>query len=81
MAIKSSAAAHFQQLLSKEPVFPEEMDMENLEDGLTDEDRRFFCDMPTREEVRETVFSIGPESVARPDRFGAFFYHTCWIRV
>ncbi|KAL0416833.1 UNVERIFIED_CONTAM: hypothetical protein Slati_3515200 [Sesamum latifolium] len=78
MAIKRSAASHFQQLLIAEPVFPEEIDMGNLEDGLTDEDRRFLCDMPTREEVWETVFSIEPESVARPDGFGAFFYHTCW---
>ncbi|KAL0313556.1 UNVERIFIED_CONTAM: hypothetical protein Sradi_5754900 [Sesamum radiatum] len=78
MAIKSLVASHFQQLLSAEPVFPEEMDMENLEDGLTDEDRRFLCDMPMREEVRETVFTIEPESVAGPDGFGAFFYHTCW---
>ncbi|KAL0448729.1 UNVERIFIED_CONTAM: hypothetical protein Slati_1429800 [Sesamum latifolium] len=78
MAIKSSAASHFQQLLTAELVFPEEMDMENLEDGLTDEDRRFLCDMPTREEVREIVLSIEPESVAGPDGFRAFFYHTCW---
>ncbi|KAL0445894.1 UNVERIFIED_CONTAM: hypothetical protein Slati_1717300 [Sesamum latifolium] len=78
MAITSLAASHFQQLLTAEPVFPEEMDMENLEDGLTDEDRRFLCDMPTQKEVRETVFSIEPESVAGPDGFGAFFYHTCW---
>ncbi|KAL0409222.1 UNVERIFIED_CONTAM: hypothetical protein Sradi_1856600 [Sesamum radiatum] len=56
----------------------EEMDMGNLEDGLTDNDRRFLCDMPTREEVRETVFSIEPESIAGPDGFGAFFYQTCW---
>ncbi|KAL0448037.1 UNVERIFIED_CONTAM: hypothetical protein Slati_1931600 [Sesamum latifolium] len=78
MAIKNSAASHFQQLLTAEPVFPEEMDRENLDDGLTDEDRRFLCDMLTREEVRETVFSMEPESVAGPDGFGAFFYHTCW---
>ncbi|KAL0462352.1 UNVERIFIED_CONTAM: hypothetical protein Slati_0122800 [Sesamum latifolium] len=78
MEIKSSTASHFQQLLTAEPMFSEEMDMENLEDGLTDEDRRFLCDMPMREEVREIVFSIEPESVAGPDGFGAFFYHTCW---
>ncbi|KAL0462195.1 UNVERIFIED_CONTAM: hypothetical protein Slati_0107100 [Sesamum latifolium] len=78
MAIKSSTASFFQQLLSTEQVFPEEMDMESLKDGLTDEDRRFLCDMPTREEVREAVFSIEPESVAGPDGFGAIFYHTCW---
>ncbi|KAL0411073.1 UNVERIFIED_CONTAM: hypothetical protein Slati_3697000 [Sesamum latifolium] len=40
--------------------------------------RRFLCDMPMQEEVRETVFSIEPESVAGSDGFGAFFYHTCW---
>ncbi|KAL0416147.1 UNVERIFIED_CONTAM: hypothetical protein Slati_3446600 [Sesamum latifolium] len=78
MAIKSSAASYFQQFLSAEPVFPEEMDMESLEDGLTDEDRRFLCDMPAGEEVREAVLNIEPESVAGPDRFGAIFYYTCW---
>ncbi|KAL0406297.1 UNVERIFIED_CONTAM: hypothetical protein Slati_3943600 [Sesamum latifolium] len=50
------------------------MHMECLEDGLTDEDRRFLGDMPTRKEVREVVFSIGPESVAGLDGFGAIFY-------
>ncbi|KAL0457929.1 UNVERIFIED_CONTAM: hypothetical protein Slati_0420100 [Sesamum latifolium] len=78
MAIKSSVASYFQQLLSAELVFPEEMDMECLEDGLTDEDRRFLCDMPTLEEVREAFFSIEPESVAGSDGFGAIFYHTYW---
>ncbi|KAL0307119.1 UNVERIFIED_CONTAM: hypothetical protein Sradi_6129200, partial [Sesamum radiatum] len=57
---------------------PEEMDSEHLEDGLTDEDRRFLCVMPTLEEVREAVFSIDPDSVAGPDGFGAVFFHTCW---
>ncbi|KAL0399846.1 UNVERIFIED_CONTAM: hypothetical protein Sradi_2327900 [Sesamum radiatum] len=78
MAIKSSTASHFQQLLSAEPVFPEEMDMENLEDGLTDENKRFLCDIPMPEEVRETVFNIQPESVAGSNGFGVFFYPTCW---
>ncbi|KAL0427111.1 UNVERIFIED_CONTAM: hypothetical protein Slati_2885900 [Sesamum latifolium] len=38
------------------------MDMENLEDGLTDEDRRFLCDMPTREEVREQFSVLSQKS-------------------
>ncbi|KAL0317839.1 UNVERIFIED_CONTAM: hypothetical protein Sangu_2198200 [Sesamum angustifolium] len=78
IAIKDSAASFFQRLLTAEPVFPEEMDSEHLEDGLTDEDRRFLCVMPTLEEVREAVFSIDPDSVAGPDGFGAVFFHTCW---
>ncbi|KAL0322968.1 UNVERIFIED_CONTAM: hypothetical protein Sangu_1916100 [Sesamum angustifolium] len=45
------------------------MDSEHLEDGLTDEDRRSLCVMPTLEEVREVVFSIDPDSVADPDGF------------
>ncbi|KAL0349860.1 UNVERIFIED_CONTAM: hypothetical protein Sradi_4135200 [Sesamum radiatum] len=68
----------FQRLLTAEPVFPEEMDGEHLEDGLTDEDRRSLCIMQTLEEVREAVFSIDPDSVAGPDGFGAVFFHTCW---
>ncbi|KAL0299106.1 UNVERIFIED_CONTAM: hypothetical protein Sradi_6570400 [Sesamum radiatum] len=54
------------------------MDSEHLEDGLTDEDRRSLCVMPTLEEVREAVFSIDPDSVAGPDGFGAVFFHICW---
>ncbi|KAL0287184.1 UNVERIFIED_CONTAM: hypothetical protein Scaly_2773100 [Sesamum calycinum] len=74
---------YFHSLVQKrrfraEPVFPEELDSEHLEDGLTDEDRRSLCVMPTLEEVRETVFSIDPDSVAGPDGFGAVFLHTCW---
>ncbi|KAL0347923.1 UNVERIFIED_CONTAM: hypothetical protein Sangu_1020100 [Sesamum angustifolium] len=55
IAIKDSAAFFFQRLLTAEPVFPKEMDREHLEDGLTDEDRRSLCVMPTLEEVREAV--------------------------
>ncbi|KAL0283604.1 UNVERIFIED_CONTAM: putative ribonuclease H protein [Sesamum angustifolium] len=54
------------------------MDSEHLENGLTDEDRRSLCVMPTLEEVREAVFSIDPDSVAGLDGFGAVFFHTCW---
>ncbi|KAL0292648.1 UNVERIFIED_CONTAM: hypothetical protein Scaly_2580500 [Sesamum calycinum] len=67
-----------ERLLIAEPVFPEEMDSEHLEDSLTDEDRRFLCVMPTLEEVREAVLTIDSDSVAGPDGFGAVFYHTCW---
>ncbi|KAL2243600.1 UNVERIFIED_CONTAM: hypothetical protein Sindi_0478000 [Sesamum indicum] len=78
VGIKRSAASFFEQLLSAEPAFPDEMDRDCLEDGLTDEDRCFLCTMPTMAEVREAVFCIEPESVAGPDGFGAIFYHTCW---
>ncbi|KAL0315870.1 UNVERIFIED_CONTAM: hypothetical protein Sradi_5465200 [Sesamum radiatum] len=54
------------------------MDRDNLEDGLTDEDRRFLCVMPTLEEVWEALFNIEPDSVVGPDGFGAIFYHICW---
>ncbi|KAL0342602.1 UNVERIFIED_CONTAM: hypothetical protein Scaly_1922800 [Sesamum calycinum] len=78
IAIKDSAASFFQRLLTAELVFPEEMDSEHLEDGLTNEDRRSLCVMPTLQEVREAVFSIDPDSVAGPDGFGAVFFHTYW---
>ncbi|KAL0293793.1 UNVERIFIED_CONTAM: hypothetical protein Sangu_3231000, partial [Sesamum angustifolium] len=78
IAIKDSVAFFFQRLLTAEPVFPEEMDSEHLEDGLTDKDRRSLCVMPTLEEVREAVFNIDPDIVAGPDGFGAVFFHICW---
>ncbi|KAK4409551.1 hypothetical protein Sango_0028100 [Sesamum angolense] len=74
ITIKNSAASFFQRLLTAE--LPDRRAY--LEDGLTDEDRRFLCVMPTLEEVREAVFSIYPNSVAGPDGFGATFFLTCW---
>ncbi|KAL2246212.1 UNVERIFIED_CONTAM: hypothetical protein Sindi_2889400 [Sesamum indicum] len=78
MAIKRLVASFFEELLSAEPVFADEMDRDCLEDGLTNEDRCFLCAMPMMAKVREAVFCTEPESAARPDGFGAIFYHTCW---
>ncbi|KAK4407853.1 hypothetical protein Sango_0366300 [Sesamum angolense] len=78
IANKNLAASFFQQLLTVEPEFLEDIDRENLEDGLTDEDWRSLCIMPTLEEVQAVVFSIKPDSVAGPDGFGVIFFHTCW---
>ncbi|KAL0358065.1 UNVERIFIED_CONTAM: hypothetical protein Scaly_1492200 [Sesamum calycinum] len=46
-------------------MFPEEIDSEHLDNGLTDEDRRSLCAMPTLEEVRKAVFNIDPDVVWR----------------
>ncbi|KAL0315460.1 UNVERIFIED_CONTAM: hypothetical protein Sradi_5424200 [Sesamum radiatum] len=58
----------------REPVFPDEMDSEILEDGLTDEYRWFLCVMPILEEIRDAVFSIDPDSVAGPNGLGRSFF-------
>ncbi|KAL0324721.1 UNVERIFIED_CONTAM: putative ribonuclease H protein [Sesamum calycinum] len=54
---------HSLRLLTAEPVLPEEMDSKHLEDGLTDEDRRFLCVMSTLEEeiIAEDVFGAVTE--------------------
>ncbi|KAL0336339.1 UNVERIFIED_CONTAM: hypothetical protein Sradi_4845800 [Sesamum radiatum] len=54
------------------------MDSEHLDNGLTDEDRRSLCVMPTLEEVRKAVFNIDSDIVVDPDGFGVVFFHTCW---
>ncbi|KAL0288480.1 UNVERIFIED_CONTAM: hypothetical protein Scaly_2730200 [Sesamum calycinum] len=78
IANKNLAASFFQQLLTVESVFLEDIDRENLEDGLIDEDWQSLCIMPTLEEVQAVVFSIKSDSVAGPDGFGVIFFHTCW---
>ncbi|KAL0387615.1 UNVERIFIED_CONTAM: Retrovirus-related Pol polyprotein from type-2 retrotransposable element R2DM [Sesamum radiatum] len=78
IATKNSATSFFQQLLTTKPVFLEEMDRDNLEDGLTDEEQQFLCVMPTLEEVWEAVFNIETDNVAGPNGFREIFYHTCW---
>ncbi|XP_011081406.1 uncharacterized protein LOC105164454 [Sesamum indicum] len=45
---------------------------------ISEECTRIISSLPTDEEIRETVFSIGKESVASPDGFSSAFYQACW---
>ncbi|CAA0841466.1 Unknown protein, partial [Striga hermonthica] len=37
-----------------------------------------LCELPSREEVRDAVFGIDPNSVSGPDGFSSLFYQVCW---
>nr|XP_009587520.1 uncharacterized protein LOC104085230 [Nicotiana tomentosiformis] len=45
---------------------------------ITDEDNRYMYELPYEEEIRDTVFSMDPNSVAGPDRFNGHFYQATW---
>ncbi|KAK4382070.1 hypothetical protein Sango_2907200 [Sesamum angolense] len=62
------------RLLTAEPVFPEE-DSEHLEDGLTDEDRRFCASCRLwRRFGRQCLLIL----IVLRARVWAVFFHTCW---
>ncbi|XP_042962498.1 uncharacterized protein LOC122296772 [Carya illinoinensis] len=45
---------------------------------ISDEDNLRLCSLPTKEEVKQVVFSIPIESSPGPDGFGSGFYRACW---
>nr|XP_016490429.1 PREDICTED: uncharacterized protein LOC107810195 [Nicotiana tabacum] len=42
------------------------------------EDNRYMYELPDEEEIRNTVFSMDPNSVARPNGFNGHFYQATW---
>ncbi|CAA0811982.1 Unknown protein, partial [Striga hermonthica] len=76
--IRESAIAHFQTLFTSDrgafdapiasffPTIPPSVDLVGL------------CELPSREEVRDAVFGIDPNSVSGPDGFSSLFYQVCW---
>ncbi|GER55466.1 RNA-directed DNA polymerase [Striga asiatica] len=76
--IRESAVAHFQTLFTSDrwslialtvslfPTIPPSVDLVDL------------CELPSREEVRDAVFGIDPNSVSGPDGFSSLFYQVCW---
>lgn len=72
-AIRSSAATYFESLFSGEPHQFDQLDVSCSERVLSDFDGDALCQVPAIDELKIVVFSMHPNSVARPDGFSALF--------
>ncbi|GER44467.1 retrotransposon protein [Striga asiatica] len=76
--IRESAVTHFQSLFTSDRVLltpPDAVVFPTIPQSVDPVD---LCDLPSREEIREAVFGIDPNSVSRPDGFSSLFFQACW---
>ncbi|XP_073037131.1 uncharacterized protein [Primulina eburnea] len=76
--IQQSGASFFQHLLTGDPFVLDCPDFSGFPSVISDEDNYGITATPSLEEVRATVFSISPDSVAGPDGFSSAFFQHCW---
>ncbi|XP_073062068.1 uncharacterized protein [Primulina eburnea] len=76
--IQQSGASFFQHLLTGDPFVLDCPDLSGFPSVISDEENYGITATPSLEEVRATVFSISPDSVAGPDGFSSAFFQHCW---
>ncbi|KAL0352572.1 UNVERIFIED_CONTAM: hypothetical protein Scaly_1645900 [Sesamum calycinum] len=76
--IKESTANHFNNLLTAKTRSYAEPDSPFLFPQILESMSRELCAIPTLEEVKEVVFNIDKDNVARLDGFTSTFYQSCW---
>ncbi|XP_073037089.1 uncharacterized protein [Primulina eburnea] len=76
--IQQSGALFFQDLLTGEPSALDCPDFSGFPSVISAVENDGIAAIPSLEEVRATVFSIHPDSVAGPDGFSSAFFQHCW---
>ncbi|XP_075473927.1 uncharacterized protein LOC142504980 [Primulina tabacum] len=76
--IQQSGASFFQNLLTREPSALDCPDFSRFPFIISAVENDGIVATPSLEEVRATVFSIHPDSVAGPDGFSSAFLQNCW---
>ncbi|XP_073039028.1 uncharacterized protein [Primulina eburnea] len=76
--IQQSGALFFQDLLTGEPSALDCPDFSSFPSVISAMENEGIVVIPSLEEVRATVFSIHPDSVAGPDGFSTAFFQHCW---
>ncbi|XP_073315708.1 uncharacterized protein [Primulina huaijiensis] len=76
--IQQSGASFFQHFLTGDPLVLDCPDFSGFPSVISDEENYGITATPSLEEVRATVFSISPDSVAGPDGFSSAFFQHCW---
>ncbi|XP_075521602.1 uncharacterized protein LOC142554810 [Primulina tabacum] len=73
-----SGASFFQHLLTGDPSALASPDFSGFPSVISAVENEGIVVTPSLEEVRATVFSIHPDSVAGPDGFSSAFFQHCW---
>ncbi|XP_075503965.1 uncharacterized protein LOC142541291 [Primulina tabacum] len=76
--IQQSGASFFQHLLTGDPSALASPDFSGFPSVISAVENEGIVVTPSLEEVRATVFSIHPDSVAGPDGFSSAFFQHCW---
>jgi hypothetical protein len=76
--IGSCFVQFFQDLFtSSNPQFPDNLD-NLISPVITDEDNLLLCAIPTVDEIKQTLFSLGSDKSPGPDGMSALFYKHYW---
>ncbi|KAL0462803.1 UNVERIFIED_CONTAM: hypothetical protein Slati_0167900 [Sesamum latifolium] len=76
--IRDSAASYFENLLSGQAIQPSTTEFPFQFSKMLEAVGNNLCSIPSKEDMKEIVFSIDKESVAGPDGFSSAFYQACW---
>ncbi|XP_060170788.1 uncharacterized protein LOC132601740 [Lycium barbarum] len=77
-AIAEAAVDFFQKLFSPESTTDEPTSLNVIQSVVSDEDNRFLIAIPSREEIKEIVFQLDPDSAPGPDGLSGKFYQSSW---
>ncbi|XP_075473926.1 uncharacterized protein LOC142504979 [Primulina tabacum] len=75
--IQQSGALFFQDLLTGEPSALDCPDFSGFPSVISEVENDSIAAIPSLEELRATVFSIHPDSIAGPDGFSSAFFQHC----
>lgn len=76
--IQSEAVKFFTNLFTAEDCSGLEVALQSISSRLSDSDIATITAIVSRQEVKEAVWALDPDSVAGPDGFSGSFYRSCW---
>ncbi|CAH9093524.1 unnamed protein product [Cuscuta epithymum] len=79
-SIAKVATDHIQNLYSNVPGTSTNMDtmLDLLQPIITSEDNAYLTTIPTKQEIKDTMWALNPDSSAGPDGFNGHFYRSSW---
>ncbi|XP_026383730.1 uncharacterized protein LOC113279243 [Papaver somniferum] len=76
--IADALVKYYKEKFEFQDVSIEESLIKSIPEVITSEDQQMLEKIPEEEEIKETIFSIHPDSSPGPDGFSGCFYRACW---
>ncbi|XP_026459189.1 uncharacterized protein LOC113359830 [Papaver somniferum] len=76
--IADELVSHFEKKFEFQDVLIEESLLKNIPEVISSEDQTMLDKIPEEEEIKDTIFSIDPDSSPGSDGFSGIFYRACW---